>query len=311
LDALARRPAIHQIHPPRTPRHPTIPEKSMRAALVLAFTAAVIATPAHAQLGALRKKAEKAVANKVDPKATTGTRRTPAFDDVVIELTDARVKQLLTGFAAEARVAETNRQNEAGRAEAEAAYQRKRQQFERDYAEWEKKNDTWFTCTQKYRDELNRRGEKAAEYVQNIDTVAFNKVTARIKAAQEKGDMKEAMRLADSISSSMTKATSQYSQTDDIETRSKAECGDQPEEPKAPMAPSTQTMSTLGDGARASGIPEERYRIARERILAWLSLGDEKITKGETQYAFTDAELAALGARKGELSKYQTVLQTY
>jgi hypothetical protein len=229
----------------------------------------------------------------------------------VIELTDARVKQLLTGFAAEARVAETNRQNEAGRAEAEAAYQRKRQQFERDYAEWEKKNDTWFTCTQKYRDELNRRGEKAAEYVQNIDTVAFNKVTARIKAAQEKGDMKEAMRLADSISSSMTKATSQYSQTDDIETRSKAECGDQPEEPKAPMAPSSQTMSTLGDGARASGIPEERYRIARERILAWLSLGDEKITKGETQYAFTDAELAALGARKGELSKYQTVLQTY
>ena len=283
----------------------------MPRALLLAFAAAIIAAPAHAQLGGLRKKAEKAVANKVVPQTNTGTRRTPVFDDVVIELTDARVRQLLTGFAAEARVAEKNRQNEAGRAEREAAYQRQRQQFERDYADWEKKNDTWFKCTQKYRDELNARGEKAAEYVQNMDTVAFNKVAARIKAAQEKGDMKEAMRLADSITSSMTKATAQYSRTDDIEKRSKAECGDPPEEPKAPMAPSDQTVSTLVDGAKASGIPEEQYRIARERVLAWLSLGDEKITKGETQYAFTDGELTALGGKRGELSRYQSVLQTY
>lgn len=289
----------------------TILETSMRAALVLAFAAAVIATPVHAQLGGLRKKAEKAVANKVAPQPHTGTRRTPVFDDVVIELTGARVTQLLTGFAAEARVAEKNRQNEAGREEREAAYQRQQQQFERDYADWEKKNDTWFKCTQKYRDELNARGEKAAEYVQIIDTAAFTRVTARIKAAQEKGDMKEAMRLADSIASAMTRGTSQYTQTDDIEKRSKAECGDQPEEPKAPMAPSDQTVSTLVDGANASGIPEEQYRIARERVLAWLSIGDEKITTGETQYAFTDAELAALGAKKGELSKYQSVLQTY
>jgi hypothetical protein len=67
----------------------------------------------------------------------------------------------------------------------------------------------------------------------------------------------------------------------------------------------------MAEGVKASGMPDEQYRIARERILAWLSLGDEKITRGETTYAFTDAELAALGARRNELRQYDGLLTSY
>ena len=282
----------------------------MLRALCLAFALATLTSPAHAQLGALKKRAEKAVANKVAPKAATGTRATPTFDNAVIELTEARVAQLLTGFAAEAKTAAKNREQEASREQREAAYRQQREQHQRAQAEWQKKSDAWDKCMEKYRAEVESRGQQSQSFVQSTDTMKLKALALRIQNAQQRGDMTEAKRLTDSLTSIMNAAVTQYG-TSDIEKRARAECGDRPEEPQAPEAPAQPvSLTTLPDGSRASGIPEEQYRIARERVLAWLSLGDDKITRGETQYAFTDAELAALNARRADLRQYETILST-
>jgi hypothetical protein len=283
----------------------------MLRALVSAFAIALFIAPAQAQLGALKKKAEKAVASKVAPQPTTSGRATPTFDAAVLELTDARVAQLLTGLAAEARTAAKNRADEASREQREAAYRQQRDQHQRAQEAWQKKSDAWDTCMEKYRAEVEARGRQSQSFVQSTDTLKLKALALRIQNAQQRGDMTEAKRLTDSLTSIMNAAVTQYG-TGDIEKRARAECGDRPEEPEAPEAPAQPvSLSTLPDGSKASGIPEEPYRIARERVLAWLSLGDDKITRGETQYAFTDAELAALNARRGDLRQYETLLSTY
>lgn len=284
----------------------------MLRALCLAFALVAVASPAQAQLGGLKKRAEKAVANKVAPKAAaSGTRVTPTFDDAVVELTEARVAQLLTGFAAEARAAQKNEASEAGRKDREAAYQREREAYERAHAAWEKKGAAWDACMEKYRAEMTARSQQGQSFVQSTDTMKLKAIALRIQNAQQRGDMTEARRLTDSLTSMMGKAVAQYG-TADIEKRANAECGAQPEEPMRPEAPAQPvSVSTLSDGSKASGIPEEQYRIARERVLAWLSLGDDKITRGETTYAFTDSELAALNARRADLRQYERVLSTY
>lgn len=283
----------------------------MLRALSLAFAFAILTSPVHAQLGGLKKRAEKAVANKVAPKATTGSRATPTFDDAVVELTEARVTQLLAGFAAEARMAKKNEEYEAGRKQRDATYERQRQEHEGAYADWEKKHAAWDRCAQKYRDEVDAKGREAQEYAKSVDTAAFKAVAVRVQAAQQRGDRAEALRLTDSLSAAVSAASARFTKPDDTEKRAHAECGDEPGEPKAPSRPPEQIVSTVADGTKAAGMPEAQYRIARERVLAWLSLGDDKITSGETKYAFTDPELAALGARRGDLRQYESVLQAY
>jgi hypothetical protein len=283
----------------------------MLRALVLAFALTLVASPANAQLGALKKRAEKAVAGKVAPQAATTGRGKPAFDDAVIELNDATVAKLLTGLAAEAKVAAKNRELEAGQKRADATYRQQRDAYETARATWQKKHDAWDKCMEKYRAEYNSRGQEAQAFVQSTDTMKLKAIALRIQNAHARGDMAEAKRLSDSLTSSMAAATTRYGGAD-IEKKARAECGERPEEPTAPEAPAQPvSLSTLTDGSRASGIPEEQYRIARERVLAWLSLGDDKITRGETKYAFTDAELAALNARRADLRQYETLLQTY
>ena len=283
----------------------------MLRTLVSAFAIALLVSPAQAQLGALKKRAEKAVASKVAPQASTTSRATPTFDNAVIELTEARVAQLLTGLAAEAKTAARIRADEAGREQREAAYRQQRDQHNRAQEAWQRKSDAWDKCMEKYHAEVNARGQQSQSFVQSTDTMKLKALALRIQNAQQRGDMPEAKRLTDSLTSIMNAAVTQYG-TADIEKRARAECGDRPEEPQAPEAPAQLvSMSTLPDGSKASGIPEEPYRIARERVLAWLSLGDDKITRGETKYAFTDAELASLNARRADLRQYETLLSTY
>ena len=283
----------------------------MSRVLLLAFALVTLTSPVHAQLGGLKKRAEKAVANKVAPQANTGARGTPTFDDAVVELTDARLTKILTGFAAEARVAEKNRQYEAGRKQREAAYQRQLEDHQRARDAWEKKHAVWDRCLQKYRDEIDAKGRDAQARAKTIDTVAIKAIGTRVQAAQARGDRAEAIRLTDSLSRALSGAMGDYTKPDDTEQRARADCGEEPAEPRSPERPAEETQSTVPDGVRASGIPDNQYRIARERILAWLSLGDDKITRGETKYAFTDAELAALNARRADLRQYETLLQTY
>jgi hypothetical protein len=283
----------------------------MLRALVSAFAIALFVSPVDAQLGALKKRAEKAVASKVAPQATTSGRGTPTFDEAVLELTEARLGQLLTGLAAEAKTAARFRAEEATREQREAAYRQQREQHDRAHEAWQRKSDAWDKCMEKYHAEVEARGRQSQSVVQSTDTMRLKALALRIQNAQQRGDMTEAKRLTDSLTSIMNVAVTQFG-TGDIEKRARAECGDRPEEPKAPEAPAQLvSMSTLPDGAKASGIPEEPYRIARERVLAWLSLGDDKITRGETKYAFTDAELAALNARRADLRQYETLLSTY
>lgn len=283
----------------------------MLRAILPALAFALFVSPAQAQLGALKKRAEKAIAGKVAPQATTVGRSTPTFDDAVLELTEARVSKLLVGLAAEAKVAAKNRDYEAERERREATYRRQREEHQRAQSDWEKKTAAWDKCMEKYRTEVEARGQQSQRFAQSTDTMKLKALALRIQNAQVRGDMAEAKRLTDSLTSIMSAAVAQYG-TGDIEKRARAECGDAPEEPKPPEAPDQSvSLSTLADGSRASGIPEEQYRIARERVLAWLSLGDDKITRGETKYAFTDAELAALNARRADLRQYETLLQTY
>ena len=283
----------------------------MLRVILPALALALFISPVHAQLGGLRKRAEKAVAGKVAPQTNMAGRQKPTFDDAVLELTDERISRLLVGFAAEAKTAAKIRDDEAQRERREATYRQQRDEFDRAQNDWQKKNAAWEKCMEKYQAEADARGQESQKFVQSTDTMKLKAIALRIQTAQARGDMAEARRLTDSLTAIMSAAVTRYG-TADIEKRARAECGDRPEELEPPEAPGQPvSQSTLTDGARAAGIPEEQYRIARERVLAWLSLGDDRITRGETKYAFTDAELTALNARRADLRQYEKLLQTY
>jgi hypothetical protein len=117
-----------------------------RVALVAGATLLALApASAEAQFGGLRKKLEQQMQKAVvGPDAATpaAARPTaaPVFNDRVLEITDARLTQLVAGLKAEATLAERE-----SRAQATSDAQ---------YKAWEAKNEAHGRCVEPYKNEL-------------------------------------------------------------------------------------------------------------------------------------------------------------
>lgn len=331
--------------------HTTIVRGCLAAALLMG-----VAAPADAQgvLGRLGKKAGEAVAKrtvgeKVEEAAAEqagqGSRplkgRKVGFTDGVLEITDARLGQLVGGLEAE-RALGPSLEGEIGAQMARYqkaldAYPAQQAKYERDRDAFDAKRAAHDRCM----DGLNARWEKEDE--KNPDRARMEQIGSdlsegpeadarerrltelgeRLQAAQARGDQKAMMAISDSVQKElavftaasregMAVAERSTAQTEARKKEAAAKCpppaGTRPEAPPSPdrLYPKGASERLAEAGAKKSGLAQREYDVLRERVGAWCVL--RKRNPG-TQYVFTSEELAALEGQAAKLEPYCEQLQ--
>jgi hypothetical protein len=224
---------------------------------------------AEAQFGAIRRRVESQIGRSVlgQPAAQPDT---PAFSDRVLEITDARIDQLVAGLRVEAAAAERTRREQSAADARDAAYERAQEAHAR--------------CTDKYTSQLMRQ------------TTALLGLSIAAKAEQDRtgrtgGTMQDSLR-----------ATMARVQT--LNAQMKTQCGDGPG--PAPF----EAMGADGDddgevrAARAAGLAPAQYAVLRERAAAWLLAQGGRAGR----YTFAAGERAALERRATALAPFRAVL---
>jgi hypothetical protein len=279
----------------------------MRSLLIAAVVGCALAAPepAHAQFGKLGNKiAKKAGVVPAGQNEQVKTGKV-SFDEHVLEITDDRVSQLLKGLEAEklmaARVEKQDTEGIERRNQAKQdAYQKEREAYER-------KDEAWRKCAKPEQE----RGEKAMEgHTAGFSDADMQKIEARMKAAQARGDMAEIRRLGDSISKvGVQVASAAQNTTTEMTAAIRTKCGEPPVEPTGPAEP--EPMLTFNDirvaGIEASGMTDRQYAIMRERVHPFV------VSKGKTNSGmiYSDAEAQVLAARLGDLSPYAGIVERY
>ena len=237
-----------------------------RLALVAALVLPALPDTAHAQLGSLRRKMEKELEKTV--LGSDASSKSPEFNERVLEITDARITQLVAGLRAESAQAERDARDQAAE-NAKAA-------------EYSAKSEAYGKCAKPFADELLK---------------STGKMMALAFAAQreEKANGKVGPALRDSIEA----LTVQMKKTGtDLETK----CGKQPAEPSFDDMGGDDEESV---GAKAAKLTNEQYAVLRERVAAHLRSGKGGDTGS---YAYTAKEKAALSARASELAGFRKLL---
>ena len=236
----------------------------LRAALLLGVALTLAPGAAHAQFGGLRKRLEDRVLGQ-----GASAQRAPTFDDRVLEITDARLEQLLRGLKAEAVVAE--KQEKANAAENARA------------AEYEKKQEAYGQCAEPYTKELLR-------YTGMTMGLAFAAKREQEKTGKVGGPMQDSLK---AVTDRMVK----------VKDGMVAKCGEGPgEAPFDAMASDDTDPEALG--ARAAGLKAEQYAVLRERAAAFvLARG------GRTgSYVYVAGERTALERRADDLAAFRKLL---
>lgn len=280
----------------------------MRQLLLAALVGCALMAPepAHAQFGKLGNKiAKKAGVTPAGPNGQVKTGTVP-FDEHVLEITDARVSQLVKGLEAEQQMAaRVDRQDTDG---IERRNRAKQDAHAKQQDEYDRKRDAWEKCAEP---EQKRAEDEMGAYGKSLDNpAAMEKIQARIKAAQAKGDMAEIRRITDSLGKAGMQAASKgQAASDEMTAAIRKKCGEPPVEP--PDAEKPEPMLTFNDvriaGVEASGFTDRQYAILRERVLPFI------VSKGKTNSGmiYTDAEAGVLAARLGDLSPYAGIVERY
>ncbi len=315
---------------------------------VLCAALAIAAAPATArcQFGRLRDAARAATRGAVErgaeqragdaaarqAKGGDGAEARPAtvaFTPDVLEITDARLAQLLRGLDAEAaaRPAAERRQAAlvAAAREAERTYPARRAAYERERAAWERREAERTACVDKV--QARHAGEANAQRAQG-EAVArdvearmaggraadLEGLAARARAAQARGDQAALMALADSaqrimrnefapaVNAGMAMAQRAAADSKAINAEAAA-CGARTPEPTSPapvpgVDPDGAAAAVHRAGQAASGLDERQYAVLRERVEEFVRLDGRT---GATRYRFTAGELAALRGRMAAL----------
>jgi hypothetical protein len=242
----------------------------MRFAVALCAAAALVAAPLHAQfrkpkinlpgVGSTQSNADRPAANR------GGTAPAPEFNDRNLEITDARLDGVLKGLAA-AKVIVDRRSDER----LQEAYQRDRQAYD-------PKKDKWDACSH---DAKNAFG---------LD------LQTRLMAAQQKGDVKEMQRLADSIQKSMMGPNVAQQAEASTTKLIQAKCGSQPVAPVDPGRGDPQ-----GAIRKEAGLTDEQWYLLRERLDVLAYQKKAALEKGLGGYTATESQAAA--KRYDELQK--------
>lgn len=236
----------------------------LRTALIVATLAAVSTSPAHAQLGGLMRKAK----DKAAEMAQGPAKRTPAptYDNRVLEITDARVDQLLKGLAAEQSTA--NASSGKGR------------------AEWKQREDAAFAERKKAYEAQTASYQK--------DMAAWNTKVAPINKCRDAVDKKYASNPRDA------RKQKEY------DACGEPPIGPAKPDIPEPTPAASEPGDPTEDGARGAGFTGEQYSVMKERVAYLLSIdADFKNAKTQSGYGFSDAEAAAVKKRLDELKKYK------
>ena len=273
-----------------------------RSVLCLGVLALVTVQPAVAQF-----KPKLSKLNPLTRKEASAT-RSPTFNDRVLEITDARVDQLLKGYAAEsAALAAADNEMSVAR----AAYEEENRKHPARLQEYEKNHKAWRSCQDKYVKPAEAKAKadlkQSQDEVTGGDQVAFERkmeeIKQRMEAAKAAGDMNEVMRLADSLSRNMGMKSSAVATQASADMQAAAgKCGAEPQRPDAPTPPSDNTPNLEAAGSKSAGLTAEQYAILRERTQAALD-EDGDVQVPSSSWAFGSGELSVLEKRGAELSK--------
>lgn len=278
----------------------------VRSAAAAALACACAALPLHAQFKMPKVKIP-GTKQTAAPAGSDAQARNVAFDERVVEITPARLDQLLKGLdAEEAMAAKVNAQDlkkmEKDNEAARAAY-------DRQMAAYTPKKQAWDACMDREHAKAQAKMDGATSGMKaDFDQAKMDAIAARIQAAQKKGDMAEVMRLSDSVGKAAQGASAK---TSSVATASSAEiqktCGAEPAEPTAPTI-----QQPLGSyqvhqaGMEASGLQGGQYDVLRERVAAYVA------SKGKTNgYAYTGSELDALKSKMDALAQHAETLRTF
>lgn len=275
-------------------------------AALLGCATFIVPESAEAQLG-LGKKIKNAAAQAAGVETAGGTVKTGSvrFDHQVLEITEARLDQFMKGLDAEMQMAaRIDAQDDEG---IERRNQKARDEYDRKYSEYQKKDEAWERCAKPIEDRSSSQMESYGASVS--DSAAMQKVADRIKAAQERGDMTEIRRLADSIGkASMAVANRGQAMATSANDELARTCGARPVEPEKPvMEPMLGYQDVRRAGLEASGFDDGQYSILRERILPFV------VSKGKDSggLVYTESEVSALEASLADLTKYVEVMKSY
>lgn len=280
---------------------------------------AAMALPAQAQLGGLaRKMKEKAVQAAVE-KAGLDTKNAPApptYDDVILELTPARIDGLVRGLGVHKQVLEANgglaalMQRHDDLDKQASGLQERVNAVSSGY---DNAHNRWSSCESDVRNSLEKGHEdqvrKATAAIVANPAGASDKMKAAAAAQQIL-----AKAIADDDSLALKKATAAYYRIwgidlDKDDAVVAAKCGAPPAKPSVMLelekveaqrdtievqARALESRAIL-DGSKAAGMTEQQFAMARERA---------QMALGGTRTRFSKAELAALDARKAELAPY-------
>ncbi len=281
--------------------------RHLLAAALLGCVVVALPSPAEAQFG-LGKKIKNAATRAAGVEsAGGGTVKTGSvrFDRQVLEITGERLDQFMKGLAAESQMASRiDAQDDEG---IERRNQKAREEYDRKYGEYTRKNEAWERCAKPIED---RSSSQMQSYGASVtDSAGMERVTQRIKAAQERGDMKEIQRLADSVGkASMAVANRSQAMATGANAEIERTCGARAAEPERPeMEPMLTYQDVRRAGLEASGFDDGQYSILRERIVPFVASNG----KDSGGLVYTDAEVAALQSKLADLSPYLEVMKSY
>ena len=248
----------------------THPRPALLAGAALVALAALAPVRAEAQFGGLRKKLEQQMQRSVLGGGEQKPDAAPAFSDRVLEITDARLVQVVAGLKAEAALAERDAK---GQAEANARYKA-----------WEARNEAYGRCVEPFKNEL----------LKGTGRMMLLAVAAKREETKH-GAVSPALRDSVAAVTKRMEATGEAL---------KAKCGESPGESPSEAAGDDGAPSPEAAGAKAAGLKVEQYAVLRERVVAWLHARDGNAGR----YAFAAGERAALQGRAGELGAFRKLL---
>lgn len=274
-----------------------------RLALVVGLTAALL-VPATAA-AQFRPKLPGKV-GKVLGVESDGPTAVPTFNDRTIEINEAHVTALATGL---------RMQNDSLAARwaayvvAKKAYDDSMKAYPARQKAYEQQRTTWEACQEREVKPASEAAERDAERAEQEATggdpaatqKAMEAVAERVKAAQQRGDMQEVMRLADSIQKVGMKSAQAVGESSERLQRAAAACGVEPEEPRQPREPVYDRAVLPIPQDPALWASEEQYAIMFDRLDPLLAIEKQADFDKALRTMFSANEQAAIGARAEEI----------
>jgi hypothetical protein len=230
----------------------------------------------------------------------------PTFNDRTIEVTEGHVSAVAAGL---------RMQNDSLEARwvaysaARKAYDDSARAHPARQKAYEQSHATWEACQEREVKPAVAAAEADMQQAQDEatggDPAALEKAMAgvaeRIKAAQQRGDMAEVMRLADSVQKGSMKTAQVANASSERMQRAAESCGVEPEEPRAPREPVYDRAILPIPREPTLWASEEQYGVMFDRLEPLLAIESRKDFDRALESAFSPAEQQAIGARAEEL----------